>query len=95
MARIAYSCCGEGRGHSSRTLTVVEELCRRGHEVRVFASHVAYQVPDVLAAVDAVVAAGGSRFGEVVAMQTKDGRRITWVYATDPEGNIIELQAWS
>jgi len=44
MARIAYSCCGEGRGHSSRTLTVVEELCRRGHEVRVFASHVAYQV---------------------------------------------------
>ena len=44
MARIAYSCCGEGRGHSSRTLTVVEELQRRGHEVRVFASHVAYQV---------------------------------------------------
>ena len=44
MARIAYSCCGEGRGHSSRTLTVVEELQRRGHEVRVFASQVAYQV---------------------------------------------------
>ena len=44
MARIAYSCCGEGRGHSSRTLTVAEELRRRGHEVRVFASHVAYHV---------------------------------------------------
>jgi uncharacterized protein (TIGR00661 family) len=44
MARIAYSCCGEGRGHSSRTLTVVEELRSRGHDVRVFASHVAYQV---------------------------------------------------
>jgi uncharacterized protein (TIGR00661 family) len=44
MARIAYSCCGEGRGHSSRTLTVVEALRSRGHDVRVFASHVAYQV---------------------------------------------------
>ena len=38
---------------------------------------------------------GGARFGEVVSMQTKDGRRITWVYVTDPEGNIVELQAWS
>src|SRR5688572_27129087 len=44
MARIAYSCCGEGRGHSSRTLTVVEELRSRGHDVKVFASHIAYQV---------------------------------------------------
>ena len=57
--------------------------------------HVAFQVPDVPAAIDAVVAAGGSRFGEIVAMQTKDGRRVTWVYTTDPEGNIVELQAWS
>ena len=45
--------------------------------------------------VEAVVAAGGARFGEIVAMQTRDGRRVTWVYATDPDGNIVELQAWS
>ena len=57
--------------------------------------HVAFQVPDVPAAVDAVVAAGGGRYGEIVAMQTKDGRHITWVYATDPDGNVVELQAWS
>jgi catechol 2,3-dioxygenase-like lactoylglutathione lyase family enzyme len=57
--------------------------------------HVAFQVPDVPAAVDAVVAAGGSRFGEVVAMQTRDGRTITWVYTKDPDGNLVELQAWS
>ena len=49
----------------------------------------------VPAAVDAVVAEGGGRFGEIVTMQTKDGRHITWVYATDPDGNIVELQAWS
>ena len=57
--------------------------------------HVAFQVPDVTAAVEAVVAGGGARFGEIVAMQTRDGRRVTWVYTTDPDGNIVELQAWS
>jgi predicted enzyme related to lactoylglutathione lyase len=57
--------------------------------------HIAFQVPDVPAALQAVTEAGGGRFGEVVTMQTRDGRRVTWVYATDPEGNIIELQAWS
>jgi predicted enzyme related to lactoylglutathione lyase len=57
--------------------------------------HIAFQVPDVPGALRAVIAAGGARFGEVVTMQTRDGRLVTWVYATDPEGNIIELQAWS
>ena len=57
--------------------------------------HVAFQVADVPAALDAVHAAGGGRLGEVVTTQTKDGRQVTWVYATDPEGNIVELQAWS
>ena len=57
--------------------------------------HVAFQVPDVPAALDAVVATGGSRFGEVVTLTTSDGRHVTWCYAADPDGNIIELQAWS
>jgi catechol 2,3-dioxygenase-like lactoylglutathione lyase family enzyme len=57
--------------------------------------HVAFQVPDVPAAVDAVVAAGGDRVGEIITTQTKDGRQVTWGYTTDPDGNIVELQAWS
>jgi catechol 2,3-dioxygenase-like lactoylglutathione lyase family enzyme len=57
--------------------------------------HVAFQVPDVPAAVEAVVGAGGARFGDVVAMRTRDGRTVTWVYTTDPDGNLVELQAWS
>ena len=57
--------------------------------------HLAFQVPDVEATLDAVVAAGGGRVGEVVTTQTADGRRVTWCYGTDPEGNIIELQRWS
>jgi hypothetical protein len=31
----------------------------------------------------------------VVTVQTDDGRSVTWCYVTDPEGNIVELQAWS
>ena len=57
--------------------------------------HLAFAVPDVPAALDAVAAAGGGRVGEVVTTTTADGRAVTWCYATDPEGNIVELQAWS
>jgi catechol 2,3-dioxygenase-like lactoylglutathione lyase family enzyme len=57
--------------------------------------HVAFQVPDVAAALAEVLAAGGGRVGEVITSTTADGRRVTWCYATDPDGNIVELQAWS
>jgi catechol 2,3-dioxygenase-like lactoylglutathione lyase family enzyme len=57
--------------------------------------HVAFQVPDVPAALESVLAAGGNSVGEVVTLTTKDGRHVTWCYATDIDGNIIELQAWS
>jgi hypothetical protein len=49
----------------------------------------------VPAAVEAVVAAGGARVGDIVTTPTSDGRKVTWGYTTDPEGNIVELQAWS
>jgi catechol 2,3-dioxygenase-like lactoylglutathione lyase family enzyme len=57
--------------------------------------HVAFQVPNVPAAVEAVQAAGGGRVGAVITTRTADGRQVTWCYATDPDGNIVELQAWS
>jgi catechol 2,3-dioxygenase-like lactoylglutathione lyase family enzyme len=57
--------------------------------------HLAFVVPDVLVAQPVVLAEGGAAIGEVVTLQTADGRRVTWCYVTDPEGNIIELQSWS
>jgi catechol 2,3-dioxygenase-like lactoylglutathione lyase family enzyme len=57
--------------------------------------HLAFVVPDVLAAQPVVLAEGGAAIGEVVTLQTADGRRVTWCYVMDPEGNIIELQSWS
>jgi catechol 2,3-dioxygenase-like lactoylglutathione lyase family enzyme len=58
-------------------------------------AHVAFAVDDVPSARDAVLAAGGRRIGDDVTLQTADGRRVTWCYVTDPEGNIVELQAWA
>lgn len=50
---------------------------------------------EVGAAQTAVVDAGGQIIGEVVTLTTADGRRVTWCYVADPEGNLVELQSWS
>ena len=55
--------------------------------------HIAFTVPDVGAARAEVIEAGGKAVGEVVTVTTTAGTHITWCYVTDPEGNIIELQA--
>ena len=57
--------------------------------------HIAFVVPDVASAREVVLAEGGGVVGETVTLQTADGRRVTWIYVTDPEGNIVELQSWS
>jgi catechol 2,3-dioxygenase-like lactoylglutathione lyase family enzyme len=57
--------------------------------------HIAFSVDEVGSARAAVLAAGGRAVGDVVTFQTADGRKVTWCYVTDPEGNIVELQSWS
>lgn len=57
--------------------------------------HIAFAVDDVAQARQAVLNAGGGTVGEVVTLQTADGRRVTWCYVSDPEGNIVELQSWA
>jgi hypothetical protein len=50
-------------------------------------------VDDVSAAREAVIAAGGGPVGEVVTLTNAAGAKLTWVYVTDPEGNVLELQS--
>jgi predicted enzyme related to lactoylglutathione lyase len=57
--------------------------------------HLAFAVDDVPAARAEVLAAGGKPVGEVVTTTIATGANVTWCYVTDPEGNVIELQAWS
>ena len=58
-------------------------------------AHLAFEVDDVEAARDAVIAAGGECVGELVTVEIRDAGTITLIYMTDPEGNIIELQKWA
>ncbi len=58
-------------------------------------AHIAFAVDDVEAAREAVIAAGGGSVGKVVSLEVPGAGTVTFVYVTDPEGNIIELQRWS
>ena len=59
--------------------------------------HIAFAVDDVDSARRTVFEAGGRPLpgAETVTTRTADGRRVTWCYLADPEGNLIELQSWS
>ena len=58
-------------------------------------AHIAFGVGDVDAALQAVIAAGGSAVGEVATTEIAGVGMLRVVYARDPEGNIVELQKWS
>jgi predicted enzyme related to lactoylglutathione lyase len=58
-------------------------------------AHIAFAVDDIEAARDAVITAGGGTVGKLVSLDVPGAGRVTFVYLTDPEGNIIELQRWS
>ena len=57
--------------------------------------HIAFQVDDVFKAKEIVLQNGGREVGEIVTLQVTPNSKVTWCYVTDPEGNVIELQAWS
>ena len=57
-------------------------------------AHLAFEVASVAEARQQVLEAGGSPVGEIVTLTTAAGRKVTWCYVTDPEGNILELQSW-
>ncbi len=62
---------------------------------RLGVGHLAFHVPDVASALEKVRAHGGRAIGSTASV-TVDGKGVvTFVYAADPEDNIIELQSWS
>jgi len=58
-------------------------------------AHLAFEVDNVEAARREVQVHNGGVVGEIVSLTTAIGTKVTWCYVTDPEGNILELQAWS
>ena len=57
-------------------------------------AHIAFSVEDPLSLLEKVIAEGGGRLGEPVKFDVPGVGTIVFVYAKDPEGNIIELQKW-
>lgn len=57
-------------------------------------AHIAFEVDDVAAARQAVLAHGGGDLGRIHTRPVPGAGTITLVYLTDPEGNIVELQHW-
>lgn len=54
---------------------------------------VAFEVDDIDGLVGRILTSGGGLHGEVVDWVAPSGRRSRFVYANDPEGNIVDLFA--
>jgi predicted enzyme related to lactoylglutathione lyase len=87
-----------GYGDEGPTLEIFQynrEEERQGTAVnRPGFGHIAFAVDDVDAARDAIIAAGGGTVGQLVCVEIAGAGTVTFVYVTDPEGNVIELQQW-
>jgi predicted enzyme related to lactoylglutathione lyase len=56
--------------------------------------HIAFRVDDLPKMLNRVLENGGSRMGELVETEVSDLGTLSFVYARDIDGNIIELQNW-
>lgn len=56
--------------------------------------HLAFEVDDVASVLEQVIEEGGGQVGELIKTEYPNHVTATFVYAKDPEGNIIELQSW-
>ena len=56
--------------------------------------HIAFEVSDVHSVLNTLIDNGGSAYGEISSRDVHGVGLLTFVYAKDPEGNLIELQSW-
>lgn len=54
--------------------------------------HLAFHVGDVEQIMEKVISYGGGCLGRITKKEVSDVGLLTFVYMTDPEGNILELQ---
>lgn len=56
--------------------------------------HIAFEVEDVQHVLENLIENGGQAVGEITKREVNGVGEITFIYARDPEGNLIELQCW-
>ncbi|MFK7813355.1 MAG: VOC family protein [Maribacter sp.] len=57
--------------------------------------HIAFEVEGVEDILSTIIQNGGQTLGEITKKEVTGIGEITFVYARDPEGNILELQQWN
>jgi catechol 2,3-dioxygenase-like lactoylglutathione lyase family enzyme len=57
-------------------------------------THIAFSVEDVKETLQKIISNSGKALGEIVSKEIPGAGTISFVYATDPEGNIVEIQHW-
>ena len=57
-------------------------------------AHIAFQVDDLEEKRLQVQEWGGEDLGSITTLDIQEEGRLTLIYMTDPEGNIVELQYW-
>ncbi len=58
-------------------------------------AHLAFQVDDVAASLERLLSRGGHTLGSITRLPVLGRGTVTFVYARDPEDNLVELQSWS
>lgn len=88
-----------GCGPDGPTLEIFQysELAEEGEKAvnRPGFGHIAFSVDDVQEALEEVLSHGCTAVGDVTILRPAAGKKVTWCYVRDPEGNIVELQSWS
>jgi predicted enzyme related to lactoylglutathione lyase len=57
--------------------------------------HLAFEISDVKSTLDLIIDNGGRAIGEISEHFISGVGKIEFVYAADPEGNILEIQRWT
>jgi predicted enzyme related to lactoylglutathione lyase len=57
-------------------------------------THIAFEVDDIQALLEMMRRHGGGAVGEISTKEVPGVGVLTFIYATDPEGNIVELLNW-
>jgi predicted enzyme related to lactoylglutathione lyase len=57
--------------------------------------HLAFQVVNLEETIEKVIKNNGSKIGEVTNKEIEGVGKLSFIYLTDPEKNIIEIQNWS
>lgn len=87
-----------GHGENGPTLEIyeyddMEEQASISPKKRGF-GHIAFEVDDVVKMMEIIEKNGGAKNGEISSHEVDGVGTITFVYARDPEGNLIEVQSW-